>query len=524
MDRAQFETKFQTDDAGEVHAIAWPYGSADRVGDIITKGALSVDRAKLPMLFAHDQRDVIGTWNSFEERDDGLHVKGQLLLDTVPRAREVHSMLKAGAVNGASIGFSVKKSARRKDGGRNINDATLHEISIVAVPAHPGARVVSVKGALESTMENEAANADDNDAANAALVEIVEKALAPIATEVKAFSKFTERLDKIEAKVNRPNGGTVEKKDGVSEEVKAFRTYMTRGVQSMTEIERKSLIVGNDPSGGYLAPPDFTNEFIRNLIQVSPIRSIAGVRSTGNPSVVYPSRTAVTNAAWRGEAVTVTESDPAFGQIEIPTRELNTFVDVSNMLLADSGGTAEAEVRLALAEDFGEKEGLAFVSGDGVIAPTGLLTDSNIGYVANVSTSVVSADAMISLFYSLPAVYRGNGTWVMNSGTLAAIRQLKATTNEYLWQPSLILGQPETFLGRPVVEAVDMPAATSGLFPIIFGDFGTGYRIVDRIGLNVLVNPYSMATNGITRFHATRRVGAAVVVPTALKKLKMSAS
>jgi HK97 family phage major capsid protein len=69
-----------------------------------------------------------------------------------------------------------------------------------------------------------------------------------------------------------------------------------------------------------------------------------------------------------------------------------------------------------------------------------------------------------------------------------------------------------------------MPDPSSGNFAVIFGDFGTGYRIVDRIGLSVLVNPYSQAANGTTRFHATRRVGAAVIVPTALRRLKMSAS
>jgi HK97 family phage major capsid protein len=126
--------------------------------------------------------------------------------------------------------------------------------------------------------------------------------------------------------------------------------------------------------------------------------------------------------------------------------------------------------------------------------------------------------------YAIPALYRNRGTWVMNGSTLATIRKLKDGQNNYLWQPSYQAGQPETILGRPVVEAVDMPDVGSGTYPIIFGDFATGYRVVDRIGLSVLVNPYLLATTGITRFHATRRVGGGVIQAAALRKLKMATS
>jgi HK97 family phage major capsid protein len=337
----------------------------------------------------------------------------------------------------------------------------------------------------------------------------------------KAFEPIVARLAKVEVKANRP-AVHIERKDEATEYAKAWGDYIKSGGRT---IEQKTMIVGSDVNGGYLAPPEFSNEFVRNLVQFSPIRSIASVRTTANPSVIYPTRTAVTNATWGGETQTKTESEPTFGQLEIPMRELGTYVDISNQLLSDSGGSAEAEVRGALEEDFGQKEGLAFVSGDGVIAPVGLLTDTNITYRANVNTSIIQSDALIALFYDLAPVYRNRGTWLLNSKSISQIRQLKdGTTGVYLWQAGLAAGQPATILGRPVVEAIDMPDPNSGNYPIMFGDFGTGYRIVDRIGLTVLPDPYTQATSKITRFHATRRVGAAVIVPTALKKLKMSAS
>ena len=135
------------------------------------------------------------------------------------------------------------------------------------------------------------------------------------------------------------------------------------------------------------------------------------------------------------------------------------------------------------------------------------------------------ADLLITHMYALPAAYRARGTWLMNGSTLAAIRKLKdGTTGVYLWQPSYAAGAPETILGRPVIEVPDMDDIGAGAEPIAFGDFTTAYRIVDRVALSILVNPYLRATDGITRIHATRRVGAAVVQAAAIRKVRCATS
>lgn len=337
--------------------------------------------------------------------------------------------------------------------------------------------------------------------------------------EAKGLDKLGERLDKIEAKLNRPAGG--EKKDEPSAELKAFGSYLRLGNTAPAD-ELKTLTVSSDPQGGYLAPAEMSTEFVRDLVEFSPIRALASVRTTGSPSVQYPKRTGITNAKWKGETQASEASEPGFGQLEVVVKEVNTYVDISNQLLADSAGQAEAEVRLALAEDFGQKEGLAFVTGDGVLEPMGLLSDPGIAYTANGHATNLSADALITLMYALPAAYRQRGTWLLSGSTLAVIRKLKDGQGNYLWQPSYAAGTPETILGRPVAEAVDMPDVEAGSFPIAFGDFATGYRIVDRLALSILVNPYIRATDGVTRIHATRRVGAGVVQAKALRKLKMA--
>lgn len=339
-----------------------------------------------------------------------------------------------------------------------------------------------------------------------------------------AEAKAASRLDAFEARLARP-GLITSSAIEPSDEVKAFADYLARGDRAT---ETKMLRVADDRTAGYLAPEEMSAEMVRNLVEFSPIRSIASVRTITAPSIRYPKRTAITNARWTAEAEETTGSEPAFGMIEVPTHELTTHVDISNQLLADSAGAAEAEVRLALAEDFSKKESVAFVAGNGVAQPMGMLTDTTVPYIATGNASTLGtnpADMLIAALYALPATYRNRATWVMNGSTLAAIRKLKdGTTGNYLWQPSYQAGQPETILGRPVVEAIDMPDIGAGAEPIIFGDFDAAYRIVDRLDLTVLVNPYVLATKGVTRMHATRRVGAAVIRPAALRKIRCAVS
>ncbi|MBX5223786.1 phage major capsid protein [Rhizobium sp. NLR8a] len=507
LDRIEVKASFTADDTGAIEGVAWDFSSPDRVGDIIEPAAFAGAVGKsIPALFAHDQSQVVGVFDSIVVEADGLKVKGRLLVDTVERAREVRSMIQVKAVQGLSIGFMTRKAAPRKGGGRTIQELDLLETSIVAIPAHPGARITSQKELEMSAPAEKIENKDFSAELKAANDNIV---------------ALTKRLETAETELARPNinRGAANDNHEPTAEQKAFGAYLRHGKEAGAE-ELKTLTVSSDPAGGYLAPAEFSSEFVRNLVQYSQIRAIASVRSTGSPSVIYPARTSVTNALWKGETQAQTGSEPAFGQAEIPVNELNTFVDISNQLLADSAGVAEAEVRLALAEDFGQKEGQAFLTGSGSIMPMGLLKDPNVVTgVTTASATAIAADELISLFYSLPATYRNAGHWGMNTSTLAAIRRLKDGQGNFLWQPAFVAGQPETILGRPVVELIEMDSIATGKTPVIFGDF-SGYRIVDRIAMSILTNPYLLATNGITRFHATRRVGGAVLQPAKFSKLK----
>jgi HK97 family phage major capsid protein len=368
---------------------------------------------------------------------------------------------------------------------------------------------------------------DPADAVNKALADLtktVDDRLKVVETKSIDATKVTDRLDKIEAKMNRPGTNDSAANDNQKIEVKAFTTFIRSGREAMGAEEIKSLIVGDDPRGGYLAPPQISTELITFLTQYSPVRAAARVGQTGSPSVILPVRTGITNALWEGEVETESESEPAFGQVEIPIFGMKTYTDISVQLLEDAAQDIGAILSDALAEDMGKKEAIAFVNGTGIKQPRGIMVHPTVGYTPGGDANLLLANGLIDLFHALPPAYRQNGAWMMNSTTVGAVRKLVTTTGAPLWVDSLAVGNPPTILGRPVIEAIDMPDIAANAYPVVFGDFNSAYRIYDRVSLALLRDPFTQATNGLVRFHARRRVGGDVVKAEAIRKLKISVS
>lgn len=337
------------------------------------------------------------------------------------------------------------------------------------------------------------------------------------------LKKLDGKVDAEIAKRNRP--GTAAKSDDEKVEVKAFETFVRRGREGLTADEVKSLRVSDDTAGGYLAPDQFTAELDRNVVQFSPVRQVARVMPTGSGSVIWPKRTGGMTAQWVGETQPRTETTVTFGQSRYTVCELTAYVDVSNAMLEDSAFDVSSLLAFEFAEEFGSAEGTAFVNGAAVLSPPGFMQDSNLAYTAAGHASAIQADGLIDLYHAVKAPYRANAVWGMNSTTLGAIRKLKDGNGQYLLAMAGINNAPvTTILGRPVVEMPDMPDIGGNTYPVIFGDFQQGYRIFDRISLSILRDPYSQATNGMTRFHGRRRVAGGVGKAEAIRKLKIAAS
>ena len=375
---------------------------------------------------------------------------------------------------------------------------------------------------------------DDGDPA-----EIVTKALADLNTviddrlkvvETKSVdaAKLTDRLDKLEAKINRPGANADPANDNTKLETKAakasFASYARTGRGELSATEIKAMTTGDDTTAGYLVPPEISTELLTLLTQYSPIRAAARVGVTGSPSVKMAIRLGLTNATWEGEVQPEGESNPVFGEIEIPVFGMKTAVPVSVQTLEDSVQDIAAIINQALAEDFGKKEGTAFVNGTGIGQPRGIMVHPDVASVANGHATALQVNGLIDLFHSVPPAYRSNGTWLLNSTSIGAVRKLVTSTGAPLWVNSLAVGNPPTILGRPVMEAIDMPTIAANAFPIAFGDFGNGYRIYDRVQLVLLRDPFTQAGNGFVVFHARRRVGGDVVKAEAIKKLSMVVS
>lgn len=512
--RIETKASITATETGEITGTAWIWASPDRVGDVIVKGAISAS-LPLPMLAYHDQAQPVGVWNEVIETDEGLTVKGQLLVDDLERAREVRALIRAGAVRGLSIGFATK-DAKRTAKGRQINALDLLEISIVPVPAHPLATITGLKAnpttianGEKPKMENEL-NPQEQAPANAPAI------------DTKAFDAMKARLDALEAKAARP-GATVVTAAPI--EVKAFGNYLRLGRDRMDEIDRKALTVAANAAGGFLVPQEQAAELLKLLREKSPIRQYARVMQVEASEIAFPRRVSGTSAVWTEESADMTESNMVFEQVKIANHELSTFVDVSNKLIEDSAFDLQGELLADFAEDFAAKEATAFLKGTGVGQPRGIMNATGIREirtgVAAAFPAANPADILIRMFHEIPTIHAHNGVWLMNRGTLATVRTWKTADGRYLVIDPQD-GAPSTLLGRPVVEVPDMDNIAAGTFPILFGDLA-GYRVVDRVGLSVLHDPYTLGTKSQVRFIARRRVGGDVTNPDRFVKLRVAA-
>lgn len=510
----EIKAEVSIDDTGAVTGIAWPFGSPDSVGDVIEKGTIAFANS-VPMVMEHDQQKVVGVWETYTETDNGLEVKGRLFVEGIGPARDAHRQLKAGKIGGLSIGFRHTGFDPRAAGGRVFKSITVNEISLCRRPVHPGARVNVVKSIIEGNhMEEEMQNAPEAKA-------------DPVisAEDVKAIKA---RMDKLEAKANRPlaanNNHPVS--DNENSEKKAFVSYLRRGIERISPDEVKALTVSTDANGGYLAPEEFGSELIKLLNEYSPIRSYARVVNISAPEIKYPRRVSGTAATWVAETEDRTESGMTFEQVTLTPFELATFTDVSNQLLEDNAYGLEGELLADYAESFGKTEGVAFVKGTGTGQPRGIMTATGIKEVktgvAAAFPSTNPADVIIGMYHQIATSHAQNGAWLMNRNTLSLIRQWKDGTGRYLVLDPITAGGVMTLLGRPIVEMPDMDDIGAGKFPILFGDL-SGYRIIDRVGLSTLRDPYSLAAKGQVRFHARKRVGADVTHPDRFVKLKVAA-
>ena len=278
---------------------------------------------------------------------------------------------------------------------------------------------------------------------------------------------------------------------------------------------------GTDSEGGYLVPDEFERTLVEALEEENVFRTLAHVIKTSSGDRKIPVVASKGSASWVDEEGAYQESDDAFSQVSIGAYKLGTMIKVSEELLADSVFDLEAYISKEFARRIGAREEESFFNGDGKGKPLGILAaagGAEVGVTA-ASATAITADEVIDLFYSLKAPYRKNAVWVLNDATVKQIRKLKDTTGQYLWQPSLVAGTPDTILGRPVKTSAFMPTAAAGAKTIAFGDFKY-YWIADRQGRTFKKLSELYAANGQVGFMGTQRVDGKLILPEAIKVLQ----
>ncbi len=302
----------------------------------------------------------------------------------------------------------------------------------------------------------------------------------------------------------------------------------------LKRLEEKAVSTMTSPDSGYLAPPEVEAEIGRRLAIVSPIRSIAGIRTVSSNVYRKPFATTGFTTGWVGETDARTETNtPTLVELEYPVMELYAMPAATQTLLDDTAIDIDQWIASEVEMAFAEQESAAFVNGDADKKPKGFLDYltvaeaswvwGKLGYVitgvsADFAADPDASDVLVDAVYALKAGYRQNAYWVMNRKTQGAIRKLKDDAGNYIWSPPATADGRATIMNFPVAEAEDMPDIGADSLSIAFGDFSRGYLIVDRLGVRVLRDPYSQKPYVL--FYTTKRVGGGVQDFDAIKLIK----
>lgn len=286
-----------------------------------------------------------------------------------------------------------------------------------------------------------------------------------------------------------------------------------------------ALQVGTDSEGGYLVPDEFERTLVEALEEQNIFRSLAHVIQTSSGDRKIPVVASKGTASWVDEEGTIPESDDAFSQVSIGAYKLGTMIKVSEELLADSVFDLESYISREFARRIGNKEEEAFFTGDGSGKPLGVLAATGGAQtgVTAASATAITADELMDLYYSLRAPYRKSSVFLMNDSTVKAVRKLKDANGQYLWQPSLSAGTPDTLMGRPVYTSAYMPALAAGAKGVLFGDLSY-YWVADRQGRSFKRLGELYAPTGQVGFLATQRVDGRLILPEAVKVLQQKAA
>jgi len=353
--------------------------------------------------------------------------------------------------------------------------------------------------------------------------------------DVVSLGKEIDRLERqavLDLELSKPTTTAITNKPSQHQETEKigrgsneYKAAFWKAMKNKNSFDvQNALQVGTDSEGGYLVPDEFERTLVEALEEENIFRQLATIITTSSGDRKIPVVATKGTASWVDEEGVIPEADDAFGQVSIGAYKLATMIKVSEELLNDSVFNLEQYIAKEFARRIGAKEEEAFFVGDGTGKPTGIFNatgGAGVG-VTTASTTAITLDEIMDLFYSLKSPYRKNAVFVTNDATVKTIRKLKDGNGQYLWQPSVTAGQPDTILNRPLKTSAYVPGILAAAKTIAFGDFSY-YWVADRQGRAFQRLNELFAATGQVGFKATQRVDGKLILAEAIKVLQMKA-
>lgn len=354
-----------------------------------------------------------------------------------------------------------------------------------------------------------------------------------------AIDKLNNALRSAAASRGQPQPEPLDEK-GFDAYESALGSYLRKGRDPLDATEIKTLSVGSDPDGGYLVTPDTSGRMVKRVFETSPVRQIANVTTISTDRMEGIEDLNEAGVGYSGETVQSGDTTtPQISKWAINVYWIDTEPKTTQQILDDANIDVEAWLSEKVGDKFGRWQNAEFINGNaGKIR--GLMSSANtyasdagagvawgsVGYfptgAAGDWAATNPADALLGVIGVLKNDYQNNASWLASRLRITEIRKFKDSTGQYLWQPSLVAGVPETLLGFPVARAEDMPAKAANSHSVAFGDFKQAYQIVDRQGITVLRDVFTQKP--FVKFYTRARVGGGIVNFEAFKTLRFATS
>ena len=296
----------------------------------------------------------------------------------------------------------------------------------------------------------------------------------------------------------------------------AYKAGMLTALRSNFKQISNVLQEGVDADGGYLVPDEYDHRLVDVLTEENIMRKLGHKIITSGEHKINIAATKPA-AAWIEEGGALSFGDATFDQILLDAHKLHVAIKVTEELLYDNAFNLESYIIDMFGKALANAEEDAFLNGSGAGQPLGLFAATG-GGTAAISTASLTADDVIKLVYALKRPYRKNAKFIMNDQTIASIRQLKDNNGAYMWQPSLVAGEPDKLLGYDVYTSPFCPAGK-----IAFGDYSY-YNIGDRGTRSFKQLTELFAGNGMIGYVAKERVDGKLILPEAVQILTITGS